>query len=109
MLENRETMLQMFPELFARVAVREVGDYPINLLKSLSACAPPACKGTPTVAVLTTGIHNTAYLEHSFLAAQLGAERAEGHTLRIATCRTAMSPSWTRRRAGKGGVRKGRS
>jgi len=56
MLENRETMLQMFPELFAKVPVREVGDYPINLLKSLSACAPPMCGGTPTVAVLTPGM-----------------------------------------------------
>src|SRR3546814_3949038 len=45
MLENRETMLQMFPELFAKIAVREVGDYPLNLLKSLAACAPPACNG----------------------------------------------------------------
>ena len=60
MLENRETMLQMFPELFAKVPVREVSDYPINLLKSLAACAPPACGGTPTVAVLTPGIHNSA-------------------------------------------------
>src|SRR3546814_21201630 len=80
----------MFPELFARVAVREVGDYPINLLKSLSACAPPACKGTPTVAVLTPGIHNSAYFEHSFLADQMGAELVEGHDLRVVTGRIAM-------------------
>src|SRR3546814_8526597 len=77
----------MFPELFARVAVREVGDYPINLLKSLSACAPPACQGTPTVAVLTHGIHNSAYFEHSFLADQMGAELVEGPDLRVDTVR----------------------
>src|SRR3546814_4373323 len=80
----------MFPELFARVAVRDVGDYPINLLKSLSACAPPACKGTPTVAVLTPGIHNSAYFEHSFLADQMGAELVEGHDLRVVAGRIAM-------------------
>ena len=90
MLENRETMLQMFPELFAKVAVREVGDYPINLLKSLSACAPPMCGGTPTVAVLTPGIHNSAYFEHSFLADQMGAELVEGHDLRVVAGRIAM-------------------
>lgn len=90
MLENRETMLQMFPELFAKIAVRDVGDYPIQLLKSLSACAPPACTGTPTVAVLTPGIHNSAYFEHSFLADQMGAELVEGHDLRVVNGRVAM-------------------
>ena len=90
MLENRETMLQMFPELFAKIAVREVGDNPLNLLKSLAACAPPACGGTPTVAVLTPGIHNSAYFEHSFLADQMGAELVEGHDLRVVDGRIAM-------------------
>lgn len=90
MLENRETMLQMFPELFAKISVREVSDYPLNLLKSLSACAPPACNGTPTVAVLTPGIHNSAYFEHSFLADQMGAELVEGHDLRVVDGRVAM-------------------
>lgn len=90
MLENRETMLQMFPELFAKISVREVGDYPLNLLKSLSACAPPQCNGTPTVAVLTPGIHNSAYFEHSFIADQMGAELVEGHDLRVVGGRVAM-------------------
>ena len=90
MLENRETMLQMFPELFAKISVREVSDYPLNLLKSLAACAPPACGGTPTVAVLTPGIHNSAYFEHSFLADQMGAELVEGHDLRVVDGRVAM-------------------
>src|SRR3546814_19083115 len=83
-------MLQMFPELFAKIAVREVGDYPLNLLKSLAACAPPACNGTPTVAVLPPGIHNSAYFEHSFLAAQMGAELVEGHDLRVVDGRVRM-------------------
>ncbi|KTE22459.1 hypothetical protein ATE67_00455 [Sphingopyxis sp. H050] len=90
MLENRETMLQMFPELFAKISVHEVSDYPLNLLKSLSACAPPKCNGTPTVAVLTPGIHNSAYFEHSFLADQMGAELVEGHDLRVVDGRVAM-------------------
>src|SRR3546814_9265916 len=83
-------MLKMVPGLVAKVAVREVGDYPSNVLKSLSACAPPMCGGTPTVAVLTPGIHNSAYFEHSFLADQMGAELVEGHDLRVVYGRIAM-------------------
>jgi uncharacterized circularly permuted ATP-grasp superfamily protein len=90
MLENRETMLQMFPELFARVRVREVGDYPRKLRRSLAACAPNACTGKPVIAVLTPGIHNSAYFEHAFLADQMGAELIEGHDLRVDNGRIAM-------------------
>lgn len=90
MLENRETMLQMFPELFSRIAVQEVSDYPTRLRRSLSACAPPACNNKPVVAVLTPGIHNSAYFEHSYLADQMGAELVEGHDLRIVDGRVAM-------------------
>jgi len=90
MLENRETMLHMFPELFARIKVQEVGDYSKNLHASLSACAPPKCEGRPVVAVLTPGIHNSAYFEHSFLADQMGVELVEGHDLRITNGRVAM-------------------
>lgn len=90
MLENRETMLHMFPELFAKVKVQPVSDYPKNLRRSLSACAPNACSGRPVVAVLTPGIHNSAYFEHSFLADQMGAELVEGHDLRVVDGRVAM-------------------
>lgn len=90
MLENRETMLQMFPELFAQIRVQPVSDYPKNLRRSLAACAPPACVGKPTVAVLTPGIHNSAYFEHSFLADQMGAELVEGHDLRVVDGRITM-------------------
>ena len=90
MLENRETMLQMFPELFSKVSVREVGDYPKLLRRSLAACAPEGCEGTPVVAVLTPGIHNSAYFEHSFLADQMGVELVEGHDLRLVDGRIAM-------------------
>lgn len=90
MLENRETMLQMFPELFSQIKVQPVSDYPKNLRRSLAACAPQSCKGKPTVAVLTPGIHNSAYFEHSFLADQMGAELVEGHDLRVVDGHIAM-------------------
>jgi uncharacterized circularly permuted ATP-grasp superfamily protein len=90
MLENRETMLHMFPELFAQIAVCEVSNYPANLNRSLTACAPPACGDKPVVAVLTPGIHNSAYFEHSFLADQMGAELVEGHDLRVVDGRIGM-------------------
>ncbi|MDP5334443.1 MAG: circularly permuted type 2 ATP-grasp protein [Paracoccaceae bacterium] len=91
MLENRETMLQMFPELFTRLKVRPVSSYPQNLRRSLSDCAPPAFNGDkPEVAVLTPGIHNSAYFEHAFLADQMGAELVESHDLRIEGGRVCM-------------------
>ncbi|MCG6902410.1 MAG: circularly permuted type 2 ATP-grasp protein [Rhodobacter sp.] len=90
MLENRETMLKMFPELFSVNRVRQVSDYPRNLLNSLSACAPTPTSDTPTVAVLTPGIHNSAYYEHAFLADQMGVELVEGNDLRIVDGRVAM-------------------
>jgi uncharacterized circularly permuted ATP-grasp superfamily protein len=90
MLENRETMLHMFPELFTEVRVRAVSDYPRNLRRSLAASAPTSCPGRPVVAVLTPGIHNSAYFEHSFLADQMGIELVEGHDLRIVDGRVAM-------------------
>ncbi len=90
MLENRETMMNMFPELFSTIRVRNVSDYPKNLRASLSRVAPPACTGDPVVAVLTPGIHNSAYFEHAFLADQMGAELVEGHDIRIVNGRVAM-------------------
>src|SRR6478752_10093094 len=68
MLENRETMMQMFPELFHQNKVRRVEDYPMLLRQSLASLAPRGCAGRPRVAVLTPGIYNSAYYEHSFLA-----------------------------------------
>ena len=90
MLENRETMMSMFPDLFTQVPVRPVSDYPQKLMKSLSACAPPATKGRPSLAVLTPGIYNSAYFEHAFLADQMGAELVEGSDLRVIDGRVAM-------------------
>lgn len=90
MLENRETMLQMFPELFAKTRVMPVSNYPKMLRRSLAACAPVAAGDRPTVAVLTPGIHNSAYYEHSFLADKMGVELVEGHDLRVVDGRVAM-------------------
>ena len=94
MLENRETMMAMFPELFTAMDVRPVQDYPRRLAESLAACAP-SCAGSntdgrPVVAVLTPGIYNSAYFEHAFLADQMGAELVEGSDLRVVDGRVAM-------------------
>ena len=90
MLENRETMMAMFPELFTRVPVAPVSDYPRRLAKSLAACAPEATEGEPNVAVLTPGIYNSAFYEHAFLADQMGAELVEGGDLRVVRGRVQM-------------------
>ncbi|WP_226637382.1 circularly permuted type 2 ATP-grasp protein [Novosphingobium profundi] len=94
MLENRETMMAMFPDLFTQIPVRPVSDYPRRLARSLRACAPAAYNAAggkrPVVAVLTPGIYNSAYFEHAFLADQMGAELVEGSDLRIMNGRVAM-------------------
>ena len=90
MLENRETMMAMFPELFMRVGVESVANYPRRLARSLAACAPAITKGQPRIAVLTPGIYNAAFFEHAFLAEQMGAELVEGSDLRVEGGRVAM-------------------
>ena len=90
MLENRETMLQMFPELFTRIKVQPIQDYPTNLLRSLTATAPRNCTGECTVAVLTPGVHNSAYFEHIFLADGMGVDLVEGSDLRVVDGKIAM-------------------
>jgi len=90
MLENRETMLQLFPELFSRIPVKGVQNYPATLHRALCASAPKAAGNAPVVAILTPGIHNSAYYEHSFLADQMGVYLVEGHDLQIVNGRVAM-------------------
>ncbi|TCM81477.1 circularly permuted type 2 ATP-grasp protein [Rhodovulum steppense] len=89
MLENRETMLQMFPELFSQNRVQPVQSYPADLRRSLASCAPNG-SDSPTVAVLTPGIYNSAYFEHAFLADQMGVELVEGNDLRVVDGKVAM-------------------
>ncbi|MCB0495689.1 MAG: circularly permuted type 2 ATP-grasp protein [Cyclobacteriaceae bacterium] len=78
MLENREILKRTFPELFEKLNVRPVYNYSHNLrdmLESLSSVS------NPSIAVLTPGIYNSAYFEHSYLAQQMGAELVEGRDL----------------------------
>jgi uncharacterized circularly permuted ATP-grasp superfamily protein len=81
MLEDREAMMYLFPDLFARHRVAPVENYPAMLRKTLESVAPPACKGEPTVVILTPGIHNSAFFEHAFLADEMGVELCEGGDL----------------------------
>ena len=82
-LENRRVMKSTFPEIFQNMAVAPVDDYPSQLLETLLNLAPPQLPN-PTVAVLTPGIYNSAYYEHSFLAQQMGVELVEGRDLVVA-------------------------
>jgi uncharacterized circularly permuted ATP-grasp superfamily protein len=74
MLENREIMLRLFPDLVARHRVAPVENYPDELLATLKSVAPTPAAADPTVVLLTPGVHNSAYFEHSFLADKLGVE-----------------------------------
>ncbi len=81
MLENRETMMQMFPDLFAENRVAPIETYPEILRQTLEAVAPQELDRDPVIAVLTPGLYNSAYFEHSFLADQMGVELVEGPDL----------------------------
>jgi uncharacterized circularly permuted ATP-grasp superfamily protein len=79
-LENRQIMKRTLPVIFGASRVRPVDDYPGHLLEMLRYLAPDYLP-SPTVAVLTPGIYNSAYFEHSFLAQQMGVELVEGRDL----------------------------
>jgi len=81
MLENREIMMRLFPELFSRHRIAPVEDYPDVLLATLKSVAPSRIARDPTVVLLTPGVYNSAYYEHSFLADKLGVELVEGRDL----------------------------
>jgi uncharacterized circularly permuted ATP-grasp superfamily protein len=82
-LENRRVMKNTFPEVFQTMAIQPVEDYPSHLLETLLNLAPPQIPD-PNVVVLTPGIYNSAYFEHSFLAQQMGVELVEGRDLVVA-------------------------
>jgi uncharacterized circularly permuted ATP-grasp superfamily protein len=90
MLENRETMMQLFPELFQQVKVRPVENYAQLLRQSLAEVRPQGACDTPTIAVLTPGSYNSAYYEHAFLADQMGVQLVEGPDLRVVDGHVAM-------------------
>src|SRR6201991_3644965 len=79
-MENRRTMARVFPKLFATHRVRAVDDYAAHLLRALRKSAATN-EADPTVVVLTPGVHNSAYFEHSLLARQMGVELVEGRDL----------------------------
>jgi uncharacterized circularly permuted ATP-grasp superfamily protein len=80
MLENRAVMKRVFPELFEDYTILPVDDYPSQLFDTLAAVSPRPAR-YPEVVVLTPGIYNSAYFEHSYLAQQMGCELVEGRDL----------------------------
>jgi uncharacterized circularly permuted ATP-grasp superfamily protein len=96
MLEDREAMLQLAPDLFQRLKVAPVETYSENLRRTLESVAPNGASSNPQIAVLTPGIYNSAYFEHSFLADQMGAHLVEGQDLFVeggkVFMRTTMGP-----------------
>jgi uncharacterized circularly permuted ATP-grasp superfamily protein len=94
-LENRRAMARVFPDLLSAHRVRPVTEYPSRLLAALRAAAP-AGVDDPTVVVLTPGVYNSAYFEHSLLARTMGVQLVEGRDLE---CRDGML--WMRTTAGR--------
>lgn len=83
MLENREVMMRIFPDLCAGHRIAPVENYTDELLATLKSVAPVSASGEPNVALLTPGPFNSAYYEHSFLADKLGVELVEGRDLYV--------------------------
>jgi uncharacterized circularly permuted ATP-grasp superfamily protein len=81
MLENREIMMRMFPDLFRGNRIEPVDRYPEILRRTFASVAPPKCTKEPTIVLLTPGPFNSAYYEHSFLADLMGIELVEGQDL----------------------------
>ena len=79
-LENREILKRTFPVIFGMMRVHPIDDYPDKLYETLCTLAPPNVD-SPTIAVLTPGIYNSAYFEHSFLAREMGVQLVEGQDL----------------------------
>lgn len=79
-LENRDVLKRTFPRVFDGYRIEPVDDYPLRLLRTLRASAPPGAD-EPRVVVLTPGIYNSAYYEHAMLARTMGVPLAEGRDL----------------------------
>jgi len=89
MLENRLAMKRTFPDLYRRLNVERVADYPVELLKTLHAVSPRQ-QDNPVCVLLTPGQYNSAYFEHTFLAQQMGIEIVEGRDLLVENERVYM-------------------
>jgi len=96
-LENRALLQRVFPELFASYPVMPVNDYPTLLGDTLRFVAPPASR-EPVIVVLTPGIHNSAYFEHSFLAREMGVFLVESGDLVVEDNQVFMRTTQGRRR-----------
>jgi uncharacterized circularly permuted ATP-grasp superfamily protein len=83
MLEDREAMMYLFPDLFARHRVAPIEDYPQMLRRTLDSVAPERCDGEPVCVVLTPGIYNSAFFEHAFLADEMGVQLCTGDDLYV--------------------------
>lgn len=82
MLANRQVMKRVFPKMFARYGVRAIDNYGQALLSTLRSLAPRAAED-PNIVLLTPGVFNSAYFEHTFLARQMGVELVEGRDLLV--------------------------
>ena len=88
-LENRRALKRSFPHMFETIGVRPVEDYPAELLRMLEYIAPTGV-AHPTVVLLTPGVYNSAYFEHTYLARQMGIEIVEGRDLVVRDARVFM-------------------
>jgi len=82
-LENRDLMKRTFPEVFEGLRIRPVDEYPSHLLETLESVAPASCDREPVVVLLTPGMYNSAYFEHSFLAQKMGIPLVQGSDLSV--------------------------
>ncbi|PLX69524.1 MAG: hypothetical protein C0603_00930 [Denitrovibrio sp.] len=81
MLENRKITKKVFPELFKDINIAPVDNYPAMLFDMLTSLAPASAGDEPEIVLLSPGIFNSAYFEHSYLAQQMGIELVEGADL----------------------------
>ncbi|MCI9888930.1 circularly permuted type 2 ATP-grasp protein [Micrococcales bacterium 31B] len=88
-LSNRRAMAQTFPEVFAATRIRPVVEYPLRLRQALAKAAPSGVD-EPTIVVLTPGMYNSAYFEHSLLARMMGVELVQGSDLFCSSGRVYM-------------------
>ena len=82
MMKNRDIMINLFPELFSKLSIKNSKLYPLNLSKMLKKSSS-SNKKNPVVAILTPGVNNSAFFEHSYLADQMGVELVEGIDLSV--------------------------
>jgi len=89
LLQNRQVMMRLFPELFRGIGVRSVDHYPDRLLATLHSVAPRG-QSDPSIVVLTPGVYNSAYFEHAYLAQQMGVPLVEPDDLVLRNARCHM-------------------